>query len=103
MAATALDSFCDLIRKSDLVEAPRLTEYLQKLHATEGIPEEPKALADLMVRDALLSQFQADQLVAGKWRGFLVGKYRVLEKIGTGGMGQVYLAEHKLMHNRVAL
>jgi serine/threonine protein kinase len=103
MAATALDSFCDLIRKSNLVEAPRLTEYLQKLHATEGLPEEPKALADLMVRDALLSQFQADQLVAGKWRGFIVGKYRVLEKIGTGGMGQVYLAEHKLMRNRVAL
>lgn len=103
MAATALDSFCDLIRKSNLVEGPRLTEYLQKLHTSDGIPEEPKALADLMVRDALLSQFQADQLVAGKWRGFIVGKYRVLEKIGTGGMGQVYLAEHKVMHNRVAL
>ncbi len=30
-------------------------------------------------------------------------KYRIMEKIGSGGMGGVYLAEHLLMHRHVAL
>src|SRR5262249_47227443 len=39
----------------------------------------------------------------GKWRRFTIGKYKVLERIGSGGMGTVYLAEHKLMRRRVAV
>jgi tRNA A-37 threonylcarbamoyl transferase component Bud32 len=31
------------------------------------------------------------------------GRYRVLEKIGEGGMGRVYLAEHVMMRRRCAL
>jgi len=31
------------------------------------------------------------------------GRYRVLHKVGTGGMGTVYLAEHITLRNRVAL
>jgi serine/threonine protein kinase len=35
--------------------------------------------------------------------GHTIGSYRVLHKIGTGGMGAVYLAEHPLIGKRVAL
>jgi eukaryotic-like serine/threonine-protein kinase len=35
--------------------------------------------------------------------GQTVGNYRILNKIGTGGMGAVYLAEHPLIGKRVAL
>jgi tRNA A-37 threonylcarbamoyl transferase component Bud32 len=35
--------------------------------------------------------------------GQTVGNYRILSKIGTGGMGAVYLAEHPLIGKRVAL
>ncbi len=35
--------------------------------------------------------------------GQTVGNYRVLAKIGTGGMGAVYLAVHPLINKRVAL
>ncbi len=35
--------------------------------------------------------------------GATIGNYRVLKKIGTGGMGAVYLAEHPLIGKRVAL
>src|SRR4029450_5696071 len=34
---------------------------------------------------------------------FTIGKYKVLEKLGAGGMGQVFLCEHKLMRRRVAV
>jgi tRNA A-37 threonylcarbamoyl transferase component Bud32 len=35
--------------------------------------------------------------------GQAIGNYRILNKIGTGGMGAVYLAEHPLIGKRVAL
>ncbi|HSK01744.1 MAG TPA: protein kinase, partial [Kofleriaceae bacterium] len=35
--------------------------------------------------------------------GQSIGNYRILSKIGTGGMGAVYLAEHPLIGKKVAL
>jgi tRNA A-37 threonylcarbamoyl transferase component Bud32 len=35
--------------------------------------------------------------------GANIGNYRVLQKIGTGGMGAVYLAEHPLIGKKIAL
>src|SRR5262249_18856167 len=34
---------------------------------------------------------------------FFLGRYKVLDRIGLGGMGQVFLAEHREMRRRVAL
>ena len=57
----------------------------------------------MLVRDGLLTHFQAEQFLQGKWRRFTIGKYKVLETLGAGGMGSVYLCEHKLMRRRVAV
>lgn len=103
MNRTPIESFLDLTRKSGLVDPARLNQYLEKLEQTQNIPEDTKELAAIFVRDAVLSRFQADQLLANKWRGFYVGKYRVIERIGIGGMGQVYLAEHRTMKRRYAI
>src|SRR5690349_17183473 len=103
MIKTPIESYLELTRKSGLVDAQRLTLYLDRLAEKEGIPQDAKEFAKVLVRDAVLSRFQADQLLAGKWRGFYVGKYRVIERIGIGGMGQVYLAEHRTMKRRYAI
>src|SRR5208283_3658889 len=56
------------------------------------------------IRAGFLTNFQAEKLLTGRWRGFLIsGKYRLLDRLGSGGMGAVYLCEHVLMGRRVAL
>jgi serine/threonine protein kinase len=104
MAAPASsDEFLQLVRKSGVVDEKRLNAYEQQLRASGGAPDEPGKLAGFMVRDGLLTHFQAEQFLLGKWRRFTIGKYKVLERLGSGGMGSVYLCEHKFMRRRVAV
>src|SRR5438132_10488414 len=104
MAAPAtVDEFLDLVRKSGLLDEKRLDAYLEKLRAAGPLPAEPGMIARFLIRDGLLTDFQAKQVLQGKWRRFTIGKYKVLESLGSGGMGSVYLCEHKLMRRRVAV
>ncbi len=102
-APATVDEFLDLVRKSGVLETKRLDPHITKLRSTGTFPKEPGKLAGVLVRDGLLTQFQAEQLMMGKWRRFTIGKYKVLERLGSGGMGSVYLCEHKLMRRRVAV
>ena len=102
-APATTDEFLDLVRKSGVVDEKRLDAYLAKVRAAGAVPPEPAKFAGLLVRDGMLTHFQAEQFLQGKWRRFTIGKYKVLERLGAGGMGSVYLCEHKLMRRRVAV
>jgi eukaryotic-like serine/threonine-protein kinase len=102
-APTTSDDFLELVRKSGVLDEKRLSAYLEKVGATGGLPPEPAKAAGLLVRDGLLTHFQAEQFLQGKWRRFTIGKYKVLERIASGGMGSVYLCEHKFMRRRAAV
>jgi eukaryotic-like serine/threonine-protein kinase len=97
------DEFLQLVRKSGVVDAQRLDATLDRLRSEGTLPTESKQLATLLVRNGVLTKFYAEQFLRGVWRGFTIGKYHILDRIGSGGMGIVYLGEHKLMGNRVAI
>ncbi len=42
-------------------------------------------------------------MLQGKYRGFFLGKHKLLGHLGTGGMSTVYLAEHLLMKHKRAV
>src|SRR5262249_19788405 len=88
-----------LIRRSRLVEDDRLDGFL----AASGDRMSPAALLTELVADGSLTPFQADQLAQGRWKGFEVGGYRLLDRIGTGGMSHVYLAQHCTRRVKVAV
>jgi serine/threonine protein kinase len=93
-----------LIVRSELVAATVLDEYVARLESNGGVPTEPAAFAEAAVRDKLLTPFQSKLLLQGKWRNFyLSGKYKVIEHLGSGGMGAVFLCEHRHMRRRVAV
>src|SRR5258708_40357355 len=47
--------------------------------------DEPKALEQL-VKHGLLTKYQAGRIEAGTTFGLVLGSYRVLERVGAGGM-----------------
>src|SRR6266436_2683586 len=102
-APTTIDDFLELVRKSGVVEEKRLSAHLDTLRSAATVPAEPRQLAIQLVRDGIITHFQAEQFLQGKWRRFTIGKYKVLERLGAGGMGSVYLCEHMLMRRRVAV
>lgn len=99
----SVDELLKLIRKSGMIEEPRLEAYLERLRLSGPLTTDVRKLAGTMVRDSVLTYFQAEQFMLGKWRGFTIGKYKLLERIGFGGMGQVFLCEHMYMRRRVAI
>ena len=93
-----------LIVQSQLLEQHRVSAYQEGLKSAGAEPRDAIECAQLMVFDGLLTQFQARLLLQGKWKNFyLDGKYRILDHLGSGGMGQVFLCEHRYMRRLVAI
>ncbi len=66
-------------------------------------PKDGPALAKLLIERGRINEFQAAELLAGRKTPLLLGQYVLQAKIGAGGMGQVYRAEHKRMKRLVAI
>jgi serine/threonine protein kinase len=89
----------ELIRRGRLVAEARLEELLPKLPLGRGA----ETILGLFVESGLLTVYQSEELAAGRWRGLWLGGYRVLDRLGKGGMSHVFLAEHAVLGKRVAV
>ena len=105
MVESKADKFLDMVRRSRLVDREQLVRAQADLkgHAGDAGVVDEKRLADKLVDDGLLTPWQRENLLQGRYKGFFVKKYKLLDLLGAGGMSHVYLAEHTLMRRRVAI
>jgi serine/threonine-protein kinase len=82
------------LRRSNLLDRGQLDqvvgEYLRKHPRSE-----PPQLAEYLVQQRILTQFQADRILQGKAQGLVLGPYTLVDSIGSGSMGTVYKAQSK--------
>jgi len=90
------------IRNSGILADRQFTDLRARVQAG-AYPSESRALARRLVQDGVLTEFQAGRLLGNKSQGLMVGRYVILDRIGSGSMGRVYKAHHPLMGRVVAL
>jgi serine/threonine-protein kinase len=81
----------------------RQFEKLEANVAEGEYPPEPTELASRLVKDGVLTEYQARQVLKGKSQGLVFGRYVILDFLGKGAMGKVYRAWHRMMGRVVAL
>jgi eukaryotic-like serine/threonine-protein kinase len=91
-----------LIHRSHVLTDGRFEEISSKVRSG-ALPRDPLALAHHLVRSQVLTEYQAHRLLRNKPQSLVVGRYVILDRIGSGSMGRVYKARHLLMDRVVAL
>jgi response regulator RpfG family c-di-GMP phosphodiesterase/tRNA A-37 threonylcarbamoyl transferase component Bud32 len=97
----ALAQFLDRVAETRLINPQDLDQFLAQCPAYAE--DEAALLAEELVHQGLLNRFQLKRILAGQTFGLVLGNYRVLDWIGSGGMGVVYKAEHVHMKRPVAI
>ena len=112
-----VDEFLKNLEISNLLNAEQWADVRREIVAAKivqpgsrGAPQSdasrreftPRDLAARLVERSFVTRWQADMLLAGK-KAFFLGKYRLLDLIGTGGMGAVFKALHGDMGRTVAI
>ena len=106
MAKVSVEKFLDLLKRSGLIEnLDQIPQAVSALESRSGglLPGDAKTVAKFFVQETLITSWQSEKLLEGRYKGFFLGKYKLLGHLGTGGMSSVYLADHVLMQRRVAI
>ncbi|HEX4149487.1 MAG TPA: protein kinase, partial [Pirellulales bacterium] len=74
-----------------------------KAASVDKLDVDADPLARELVEQGRLSRYQAAALYQGQAEALMLGNYLVIDKLGAGGMGQVFRAQHRRMDRVVAL
>jgi eukaryotic-like serine/threonine-protein kinase len=91
-----------LIRKSGVLTDKQFDEVRANVLSGD-YPNDSRMLAERLVREKLLTDYQVHRFLNNKSHGLSVGRYVILDRVGSGSMGRVYKAHHRLMGRVVAI
>jgi serine/threonine protein kinase/WD40 repeat protein len=99
MPQATLNDFADKLLRSPILDAARREEAFR---LSFSIPN-PRDFAQEMLRRDWMTPYQANQIAQGKGSDLVLGQYVLLERLGEGGMGQVFKARQRNLDRIVAL
>lgn len=97
----AAHDFFELLTRSGMVTQAQAERISRKLQLPPDATAEQAARR--LVRERLLTPFQAERLLEGRYRGLVIDRYRIREVLGFGGMGCVFIAEDPVEQKKVAI
>ncbi len=99
----AVHAFLDHLLKLQLLSMSFSERFLRLSGAQIGDIENEEQLGRALVQAGLLTDYQLDRVMVGTTHGLIFGNHRVLNRLGSGSMGVIFLAEHMLMKRQVAV
>src|SRR5262249_13076338 len=91
MAIGSINDLCDTLRQQGLL-TPSQAMHLPRLAKKRS---DVRSLAKALARRGWLTIYQINQLFAAEGDELVIGSYIVLERLGQGGLSQVFKARHK--------
>src|SRR5262249_29186934 len=98
MASVGVDGFVHALLNNRLLEP----EHEGEVIALQSRLGDPRLLAQELIRRGWLTPYQVNQLFLGRGSDLVLGQYILLERLGEGGMGQVFKASQGKLKRTVA-
>jgi eukaryotic-like serine/threonine-protein kinase len=99
MSISSSGVLLDTLRQQDLLTPDQLAQ----LRLSSGPCGDARAFAKTLIQRGWLSVYQVNQILLGNTAELVVGPYYVLDKLGQGGLSQVYKAKHRETADLVAI
>jgi WD40 repeat protein len=100
MVTDSSDQLIDLLRQTGVLEPAQLGEVTgalrQRFRGAQGLARE-------LLQRGWLTPYQVNHLLQGRTQEVALGGYVLLDRLGEGGMGQVFKARHRRMGRLAAL
>jgi len=100
MPITSAAGLLDALRDYGILDPAQLEKVGRALH---GRSLDARGVARELLKHGWVTAYQVNQLLQERGGELLLGDYVLTDRLGAGGMGQVFKARHQLMNRTVAL
>jgi serine/threonine protein kinase len=104
MSPNSLAEYEGFLQHSGLLDEATLKSLQREFaQSTEPTQRSAQAFGEFLKSKGHLTSWQNSLLLKGRYKGFFLGKYKLLKQLGRGGTAGIYLAENPLLQRQDAI